>query len=301
MDRLVDAHAAVFPLGPRLGFHGRRIGKFAVELEEELLAGDFRREQALRHVRRLVGRIMPLPGGHGGDEGVAQFAHAVAGQGGDHEGFGDEGAAAGVAEGGESGSQLQQSAAVDEVDLVQHDRHRPPQRRRSVDDELRPVVDAAPRIDHQRHRVGAPRALPGGAHHRAVEAAARREHPRGVHEHDLRRAADGDAEHPVAGGLRFRGDDGNLGSDQAVEERGLAGVGRAEEGDETAALRFPAGGRGGVRRRHRRARRRGEPLPRLAASVRRRGDIGEHPVRRTVVLRMPEHPLHRIEPGTPGA
>ena len=44
------------------------------------------------------------------------------------------------------------------------------------------------------------------------------------------------AEDPVAGRLRLVRDDGHLRPDQAVEQRGLAGVGPADEGNEAGLL-----------------------------------------------------------------
>ena len=48
-----------------------------------------------------------------------------------------------------------------------------------------------------------------------------------------------DAEDAVAGGLGLVGDDGELLAEKRVEERGLAGVGTADDGDETRAERHP--------------------------------------------------------------
>ena len=47
-------------------------------------------------------------------------------------------------------------------------------------------------------------------------------------------ALDRDAHQPDAGGLRLGADDRDLLADQRVDERGLAGVGRADDGDEAA-------------------------------------------------------------------
>src|ERR1039457_7001702 len=54
----------------------------------------------------------------------------------------------------------------------------------------------------------------------------------GVEEDDL---GIGEGEHALdggAGGLGFVGDDGDLGADELVQQRGLAGVGAAQDGDE---------------------------------------------------------------------
>ncbi len=63
----------------------------------------------------------------------------------------------------------------------------------------------------------------------------RREDARRVDQDDLRVAVDGDAAHQRARRLHLVRDDGDLGADQRVEQRRLAGVGRADQRDETAA------------------------------------------------------------------
>ena len=47
--------------------------------------------------------------------------------------------------------------------------------------------------------------------------------------------AHGDAAHRHARGLHLGGDDGDLGADQRIDQRGFAGIGRADDGGETAA------------------------------------------------------------------
>ena len=62
--------------------------------------------------------------------------------------------------------------------------------------------------------------------------------PRRIDEHDLAAALHVlDGEDPVAGGLRLVGDDGDLLADDPVQERGLAGVGPADEGHVSRARR----------------------------------------------------------------
>jgi len=58
-----------------------------------------------------------------------------------------------------------------------------------------------------------------------------------IYEDDLAFGAVDDALNAVAGGLRLGGDDGNFLADETVEERGLSGVGAANDGDKAGALR----------------------------------------------------------------
>ena len=104
-----------------------------------------------------------------------------------------------------------------------------------AEDRLGLLVDPLLGVDQQRHDVGVVRAAPGGRHHRAVEPAPRREDARRVHQHELRVADDRDAAHQRARGLHLAADDRDLGADQRVGQRRLAGVRRADQRDEAAA------------------------------------------------------------------
>ncbi len=78
-------------------------------------------------------------------------------------------------------------------------------------------------------------------------------------------ALDGDAAHQRARGLHLRADDRHLAADQRVDQRRLADIGRADQGDEAAA-----GGRAGlVRARCRLSHRLPPPRrPRASAGLR---------------------------------
>ena len=84
--------------------------------------------------------------------------------------------------------------------------------------------------------VGVVGAFPRGLDHRPVEPAVGGEDARRVDQQDLRVAFDRDAHQPRAGGLRLGADDRDLLPDQRIDQRRLARVGRAEHGDEAAAL-----------------------------------------------------------------
>ena len=105
----------------------------------------------------------------------------------------------------------------------------------SREDRLDFLVETLARIDEQRDDVGVGRARERARHHGAVEPALGREDAGRVDEDDLRRAFDGDAAHERARRLRLARDDRHLGADELIEQRRLAGVGRADERGEAAA------------------------------------------------------------------
>ena len=61
-------------------------------------------------------------------------------------------------------------------------------------------------------------------------------HARSVDEHDLRLGQGQDAADAVAGGLGFWGNNGQLLAQKGVEQRGLAGVWRADQGGQAEAM-----------------------------------------------------------------
>ena len=88
--------------------------------------------------------------------------------------------------------------------------------------------------------IGVARPAPGRVHHRPVEPPPRREDAGRVDEHELACALDGDAAQRHARRLHLVADDRDLGADQRVDQRRLAGVGRADHGDEAAACCRPS-------------------------------------------------------------
>ena len=142
----------------------------------------------------------------------------------------------------------EQLLALHEVDLVQDQVARRPLLLQPLDDRLRLLPDAAFGIDDQGHDVGVLGALPGGGDHGALEPAlGDAEDARRVDQHDLRAAAilrkigHGDADHAHARGLHLGRHDRDLRADQRVDQRRLAGVGRADDGGEACACAFGVG------------------------------------------------------------
>ena len=90
-------------------------------------------------------------------------------------------------------------------------------------------------VDHQQDRVGVLGAGPGGRDHRPVEPAPRLEDAGRVDQQDLRGSVNRDAHQPRPRGLRLGADDRDLLADQRIDQGRLAGVGRADHGDEAGA------------------------------------------------------------------
>ena len=93
-------------------------------------------------------------------------------------------------------------------------------------------------VDHEEKEIDA---FYGGGdfvHHLAAEGGVCVVETGRVDEDDLTFGACDDALDAVAGGLRLRGDDGDFLADEAIEERGFAGIGAADDGDEAGTVRF---------------------------------------------------------------
>jgi hypothetical protein len=91
------------------------------------------------------------------------------------------------------------------------------------------------RVDEVDDHVGVGDRLLRGVSHRLVEGVARLEEPGGVEEDELRLLVGEDPDDAFARGLRLRGDDREPLADEAIEQGRLAGVGLADEGDESCA------------------------------------------------------------------
>ena len=78
----------------------------------------------------------------------------------------------------------------------------------------------------------------GGRAHGALQLVARIEQSGRVEHDHLRVVRRADADDAIARGLRLLADDGQLLADDAVEERGLAGVGLSDDGDDSGACHW---------------------------------------------------------------
>ncbi len=240
VNRLVDLHRAVRPIFPLFGFHRGGVGQLVMQTQVNLLARHFRGQQAGGNVGGLVFRIMPGAFGHARLDPLHQRVEAIALEGRDQKNILEQ------AFGAELLHQRQKIRALHAVDLVQHQGGllalaflQPGDDGVGVTSaQRRRVGDEIGGVHHQQNRIGLARAAPGGADHGAVQPSARPENARRVHQDDLGVAAHHDAAHIHPRGLHLGADNGDLGADQRIHQRGLAGIGRADHGGETAGGHF---------------------------------------------------------------
>ena len=108
-------------------------------------------------------------------------------------------------------------------------------RRKLVQDRVGLLVDAGFGVEQHADEIGVMGAAPGGGDHGAVEPSLRREDAGRIDQDDLGVVLDHDAADQRARRLHLARDDGDLGADQRVDERGLADIGRADQRDEAAS------------------------------------------------------------------
>ncbi len=176
---------------------------------------------------------VPRPRRHPRRQHRPQIGHPVAGQRRNHKGVGEQAILV------QRRRQRQQAVALDQVDLVERQNrlavfgaesgHQPP----TV------VVHRAVRGIHQHHdQIGIPGALPRCRNHGAFKTNLWHKNSRRIDEDQLTGTGLGDAQHPAPGGLNLGADDGQLAADQGVQQRRLAGVGGADQGDKAAPSAF---------------------------------------------------------------
>ena len=226
----MDFDRPVRPFLILLGIDGGGVGQFGVQLVIQLLARDFRRQHPVGGVRHLVFREMPRPFGHGSGEGGLELGQAIAGRGRHEEDFIEA-------------QRLVQLLGMDEQLFLDGDIHLVEDQPLAFaamlerfDDRLQ--LGAAPglAIHHHRDQVSALGAAPGRLHHRAVQPTLGREDARRVDQHDLRIALDRDTHDAGACGLRLGTGDRHLLPHQRIDQRGLARIGRTDNGNDAAAL-----------------------------------------------------------------
>src|SRR5690606_16140684 len=109
------------------------------------------------------------------------------------------------------------------------------------DDGFGIAVPGARRIDQQERHVGIRNTAPGRIDHGAIKPSPGRKNPWEIEEGELRPAVDRNAGDPRARRLHLRGNDRNLGADEAVDQSRLADIRGAEHRDEPATRRFAHG------------------------------------------------------------
>ena len=229
-DLLVDRDRSVAALLIFFGLDRAGIRQLGMELEVELLARHLGGEHPVGGVGDLVLGEMPRPFRHAGREQRLELRHAVAGGGGDEQDM--LGRQPLLQRLGED----QQGLLGRHVDLVEDDDLGFGPLGQRLDQRLDALGQPRFRIDDQCDHVRILGTAPRRRDHRAIEPAARIEDAGRVDQQDLALALDRDAHQADAGGLRLRADDRDLLPDERVDEGGLAGIGRADHGDEAATL-----------------------------------------------------------------
>ena len=243
-DLLVDLDAAIGPLDVFLGAHRAVVGQFLMQLAVQLFTRDLGGEQAFAGVRYLILGIHPRTLGHERGKRVLHLGHAVAGQRGDEIDLGE------IDLVGQLLRQREQRFLLRRIDLVEHEDLAFGPAGDLFEQRFELVPPLLHRIDQQQHRVGGFRALPCRADHRPVEPPLGRENARRVDQDHLRfrilARMQRNAHHPRARGLRLGAGDCHLLPDQLVDQRALARIGGAEDGDD-AAFRFRVSHVGSIR------------------------------------------------------
>ena len=133
--------------------------------------------------------------------------------------------------------QLQQLFLVDNIDLVDDQQFGMIDGRHLAEDRLGLLVDPLAGVEQHADEVGVMRPAPGGRHHGAIEPSLRHEDAGRIDQDDLGVVVDHDAADQRPGGLHLARDDGDLGADQRIDQRGLADIGGADQRDKAAACR----------------------------------------------------------------
>ncbi len=95
------------------------------------------------------------------------------------------------------------------------------------------MAEALGGVDNQHRQVPLRERLANESHHLFVKAGKRPVDSGRVHEHDLRAGPVHDAQNSIAGGLRYGGNDRDLGSNQPIHQGALAGVRPSHDGHES--------------------------------------------------------------------
>ncbi len=132
----------------------------------------------------------------------------------------------------------QQFRLGDQIDLVEDEHDRRLRLLEQAGDELVAVPRARRGVEHQHDNVDFPQGLDGGVHHPDVQSMQGPMDARRIDEHDLAVRIILHAQDAPARRLRLVGDDRDLGADEGVEQRGLAGVGPPDQGHVTGLHRI---------------------------------------------------------------
>jgi hypothetical protein len=215
---------------------GRREWQLVVRQLQHLLAHHFRDEKTLCLIRQIVGWIERFPVGKVLEKQSFENIDVGAVHGRRGHDFNEWMFLPVVID------ERQQLLFGNEIDLVEHEYRR----LRGFFQQVEHIPVTFPRllrrVDDQREHIDFPHRLQRDVDHSHVEPVRRLVNARRVHEHDLPVRVVLDAHDACAGGLRLVRHDGELLTDNAVEQSRLAGVRPAEQRHEPGFH-----GRGGVR------------------------------------------------------
>jgi len=233
-DHCADVHERfagfVLAVGNLFDLDGGSVGQFLRGHQEQFFADDFGDPKFVRDVANLTFGIIHRADRQVLEDGSDERGHILAGQRGE---FDDIGVLRGA---------LQPAFAERPARLVELIEHQNSRVRDMFDDGSDPLVfraNRARRVGDMDDHVNPLDGVTDFVVEIGDEATRLRlKNAWRIHKHNLAGRLRDDAVVGVARGLRLRGDDGNFGADERIEQRGLAGVGAADEYGETGfALR----------------------------------------------------------------
>ena len=177
----------------------------------------------------LVGSIMPRTLRHMLSQPAFDIGNTVTGQRRDHERLREPCACIGRP------GNLKQRGLLHEIYLVDEQDLGPANCNQAVEDRICLFVEAAFGVDQDGRDVGIIHPRPGARHHCPIEPALGWKNSRRIDEDELRTVDDRDPTQRGARCLRFMGDNGDLGSDQRIDQGRFADVRCADQRDESAA------------------------------------------------------------------
>ena len=194
---------------------------------QELLPHDLGRKKPFRPVSDVVGRISRLPLRQPIDEQPFETIHVLSRRCRHGHDFGELSVLSVPLH------DRQEARLLHQVDLIEDQDDRRLQVPHQVGDELVAFAGRLARIHHEADDVHFAHRFDGGVHHLHVHPVERTVNARRIDEHDLGVRVVAHAVNPRPRRLRLVGDDGELGADDPVEQRRLAGIRTADERDET--------------------------------------------------------------------
>ena len=220
----------VVPLGESGHLHGGTVGNLLVQVAQQFLPDNLRHDLPLGLVGdHIVGEQLGSLGNPLGQQ-VQQFFHTLPGFGGNgHDGVP-------VVGGAIHGHHRQQLFLLDGVNLIDDQHGGGAQGLDAADELLFGGADAVHRLHQQHHAIHVRHGLAHHLHHVVAQTSAGLVQTGGVHKDELGVTPVEHRTDAVTGGLGLGGDNGDLLPHQGVGQGGLAHVGAAHDGDNSAFL-----------------------------------------------------------------